>query len=211
MAHELTQPLTAILSQAQAGRHIALRGSTDDTASVFGAIVDQAKRGSAILDRRRNWTRPPSEIVGPIFVNDAIRSVALLLRQDAEVAGIDLSTDLGPQSTMVRANQIELEQIVFNLTRNAIDAVSHGAERQVTISTRRTGGDIVIEVTDSGPGVPPAIKSRIFEPFVTGKLDGTGLGLALCQRLADRMGGELTLIEGGTGTVFASRLPVASF
>lgn len=211
MAHELTQPLTAILSQAQAGRHIALRGNAVDAAPVFAAIADQAKRGSAILDRLRNWTRPPSGNVGPISVSDAIRSVAQLLRQNAEIADVDLSTDLGPQSMMVRADQVELEQIIFNLTRNAMDAVSQSTVRQIIISAFRKGSDIVVEVADSGPGVPSAIKARIFEPFVTGKSGGTGLGLALSQRLAERAGGDLTLIEGRTGTVFTLRLPEAGF
>ncbi len=207
MAHELTQPLTAILSQAQAGRHIAIRSETKELEPVLTNIAGQAKRASAILDRLRNWTRPQTETAGIISVNDAVEGVALLLRPDAERAGINLATELGPQSMTVRADQVELEQIVFNLARNAMEAVSESAPRRVTIATGRVGDQIVIKVADSGPGVPAAIKTRIYEPFVTGKTDGTGLGLALCQRLAERMKGTLSLVESRGETVFALSLP----
>ena len=210
MAHELTQPLTAILSQAQAGRHIAMRDETKELELVLTNIAIQAKRASAILDRLRNWTRPQSGTGGIISVNDAVRGVVLLLRPDAERAGIDLSTEFGSQSMTVQADQVELEQIVFNLARNAMDAVSDSVDRRVKISARPVRDQIVIEVADSGPDVPTDIKPRIYEPFVTGKSDGTGLGLALCQRLAERMMGNLSLVENRDETVFALSLPDAA-
>ncbi len=211
ISHELTQPLTAILSQAQAGRHIAARGDAAELEPVFTSIAGQAKRASAILERLRNWSRPGSGEAGPISVNEAIRGVGLLLRADAERAGIALSADPGTRSMMVEADPVELEQVIFNLARNAMDAVSESAERRVTISARRESGTIVIEVSDSGPGVQDAIKPRLFEPFVTGRPDGTGLGLALCQRLADRMSGEISLVEDRADTVFRLSLPEAGF
>ncbi len=211
MAHELTQPLTAILSQAQAGRHIATRSNVDELVPVFEGIAGQAKRASAILDRLRNWTRPQPETVGPASVNDAIRGVELLLRPEAKRSGIDFSIDLEARPMWVRADQVELEQVIFNLVRNAMDAVADSTERQVAISTFRDATGIVIEIADTGPGVTADIRQRLFEPFVSGRPGGTGLGLALCKRLVDRMDGDLVLADNRPGTVFRLSLPQAGY
>ena len=209
MAHELTQPLTAILSQAQAGRHLAARGASDQLGAVFDGIASQTKRASAILDRLRDWTRPRTGRAGRVPVHEAIRGVELLLRPEAEREGIRLNADPGPPELMVRADPVELEQVVFNLVRNAIEAASQGSERQVSVTAQRSDGEVLIDVADSGPGVPEEIRPHLFEPFVTGKPGGTGLGLALCQRLAERMGGDLSLAADAPQTLFRLRLPDA--
>lgn len=210
MAHELTQPLTAILSQAQAGRHLARRGDVDGSETSFGRVVEQAKRAAAILDRLRDWTRPQSERIEDVLINAAIGNVEVLLRREVEKGGVTLTTDLSTtRDVVLRLDRIALEQIIFNLARNAVEAAADSAERQVRITSDPTETGIVVEIADSGPGVPENIRNRLFEPFVTGKPDGTGLGLALCQRLTDRMGGELTLVEDRAGTVFRLWLPDA--
>ncbi len=202
MAHELTQPLTAILSQAQAGRHLATRAGADDVAPVLNDIAGQAKRASAILDRLRNWTRPRSSTSQTTSVSDAVRGVEQLLKMEADRAGVQMQTGLEGLELSVRADPVELEQVIFNLARNAIEAASGSRDHLVTISASRAGKTIHIDVSDSGPGVPADLRPRLFEPFVTGKPDGTGLGLALCSRLTERMGGELSLVEDREKTVF---------
>ncbi|WP_347309610.1 sensor histidine kinase [Defluviimonas sp. SAOS-178_SWC] len=209
IAHELTQPLAAILSQAQAGGHLARRGDADALTPVLNAIVEQARRASAILERLRNWTRPPTGARTTCAADAAVRNVEALLRAEAARSGITLVADLGPEALPVRADQVELEQILFNLVRNAMEAVAVGDRRLVTIRARRENGRAVIDVADTGPGVPPDLRTRLFEPFVTGKPGGTGLGLALCQRLAERMQGDLALLADGPDTVFRLRLPLA--
>lgn len=209
MAHELTQPLTAILSRAQAGRHLARRGDNDAVEQVLQGIAEQAKRASAIIERLRNWTRPPAETGRRSLVAEAVHNVEALVRPEAERAGITLTIDLEARAMPVRGDQVELEQIVFNLVRNAMDAAAGGADSRVTVTGRREGTFAVIDVSDSGPGVPGDLRARLFEPFVTGKPGGTGLGLALCQRFAERMDGELALLADRPETVFRLRLPLA--
>jgi signal transduction histidine kinase len=100
-----------------------------------------------------------------------------------------------------------MEQIIFNLVRNAIEAASGQADGEVSVSARRSGNQVIVDVTDNGPGVADDLRDRLFEPFVTGKPGGTGLGLALCQRLAERMGGEVQLVTARPA-LFQLRLPV---
>lgn len=209
MAHELTQPLTAILSQAQAGRHLSRRGDAAALEPIMQSIAEQAKRASAIIERLRNWTRPPGETDRRSLVAEAVRNVEALLRPEAERAGITLAIDLDARPMPVRGDQVEIEQIVFNLVRNAMDAVAAAANRRVTVTGRCEDAFAVIEVCDNGPGVPADLRARLFEPFVTGKPGGTGLGLALCQRFAERMDGELALLADRPETVFRLRLPLA--
>lgn len=209
MAHELTQPLTAILSQAQAGRHLSRRGETDALESVMQGIAEQAKRASAIIERLRNWTRPPTETGRRSLVAEAVRNVEALLRPEADAAGIAIFIDLEARAMPVRGDQVELEQIIFNLVRNAMDAVADGADRRVTVTGRCEGAFAVIDISDSGPGVASDLRARLFEPFVTGKPGGTGLGLALCRRFAERMDGDLALLADQPETVFRLRLPLA--
>lgn len=209
MAHELTQPLTAILSQAQAGRHLCKRGNADALEPVMQGIADQAKRASAILERLRSWTRPTPSTDRTGQIVQALQSVELLLGSEAGRNGVSLNFTTGPHPLPVNGDQVELEQIVFNLVRNAIEAASSAPPGNVTVVAERSGDHAVVDVGDSGPGVPATLRDRLFEPFVTGKPEGTGLGLALCQRLAERMGGEVTLLDGRS-TVFRLRLPLRS-
>jgi signal transduction histidine kinase len=207
MAHELAQPLTAILSQAQAGRHLARRGDVETLGTVLDDTVSQAQRAANILDRLRRWSRPnraPSEICS---VHDAAQNVQNLLALEAKTKGATVSLSLHDDPLFIDADPVELEQVVFNLVRNALDA-SDAA--QVTISTHVNGPSVILDVSDTGPGVPDHLKPRIFEPFVTGSPDGTGLGLALCQRLVEEMGGDIMLLEDTDQTTFRLSLPFSA-
>jgi signal transduction histidine kinase len=207
MAHELAQPLTAILSQAQAGRHLARRGDVARLGTVLDDTISQAQRAANILDRLRRWSKPnrvPSETCS---VHEAAESVQDLLALEAKTKGAGITLSLHNDPLFVDADPVELEQVVFNLVRNALDA-SNAA--QVTISTHVEGTSVILDVSDTGPGVPEDLKPRIFEPFVTGKLDGTGLGLALCQRLVEEIGGDIMLMDGTDQTTFRMSLPLST-
>ena len=206
MAHELTQPLTAILSQAQAGRHLARRGDVSALEQVMQQIADQAKRASAILESLRNWTKASQPSDRLADVTQAVRSVELLLSREARTRNVELTVKTGSGPMTVRGDQVEVEQIVFNLVHNAIDAASGRAEAGVNVAVHSVPDRIVIDVSDTGPGVPNDMRNHLFEPFVTSKPAGTGLGLALCQRLAERMGGEVTLLDS-LPTTFRVILP----
>ncbi len=206
MAHELAQPLTAILSQAQAGRHLARRGDVARLGTVLDDTVSQAQRAADILDRLRRWSKPNRAPSKPCALHDAAQSVQRLLALEAKTKGATVTLSLYDEPLFIDADPVELEQVVFNLVRNALDA-SDAA--RVTIRTDVDGRMAILDVTDNGPGVPDDIRTRIFEPFVTGKPDGTGLGLALCQRLVEEMGGDIALLSEAAETTFRLSLPLS--
>ncbi len=207
MAHELAQPLTAILSQAQAGRHLLRRGDADRLGAVLNDTVAQAQRAADILERLRRWSKPNRAQSKPCALHEAARSVQRLLALEAKSRDATIVLSLHEAPLLVDADPVELEQIIFNLVRNALDA-SDGAK--VTIRTAADAGLAILDVTDNGPGVPEQIRPRLFEPFVTGKPDGTGLGLALCQRLAEQMGGEIVYLSDAAQTTFRLSLPLSA-
>lgn len=204
MAHELAQPLTAILSQAQAGRHLARRGDVERLDTVLGDTVSQAQRAADILDRLRRWSKPNRATSETCSVHEAAQSVQNLLAMEAKTKGAAITLSLYYGQLFVDADPVELEQVVFNLVRNALDA-SDAA--QVMIRTHVDGPSAILDVSDTGPGVPDHLKPRIFEPFVTGRPDGTGLGLALCQRLVEEMDGDIMLMNDTDQTTFRLSLP----
>lgn len=206
MAHELAQPLTAILAQAQAGRHLLRRGDVERLSGVLVDTVTQAQRASDILQRLRRWSRPNRAETTLCAVHDAVRGVVLLLAQEARAAGADINLVLIDAPIFVVADPVALEQVIFNLVRNALEA-SDAA--RVTLRSSVAGGRVILDVSDNGPGVPPDLQSRIFEPFVTGRVAGTGLGLALCQRLVEEMDGDIILLVGAPQTTFRVSLPQA--
>jgi signal transduction histidine kinase len=208
MAHELTQPLTAILAQAQAGRRILGRGDAAALAAVLDDTVAQARRASAILERFRNWSRPQRTPASAFDLRDTLRNVRALLAPQAASHGTLLAFDLPQSPVPVMADPVEMEQVAFNLVRNAMEATEGmGESARVAVALTQEVDRIVLAVSDNGPGVAKDVRSRLFAPFTTTRAGGTGLGLALSQRLVERAGGEITLVDGGPGATFRVALP----
>lgn len=210
MAHELTQPLTAILAQAQAGRHLLARDDKDALGKVLDDTISQARRAADILDRLRNWSRPQRRLDGPVDLRHAIRSVLALLDGEAARRGVALQPALPDAPVSVLADPVELEQVLFNLVRNALEALSARPEpRLVTLELVAGASEARLDIADNGPGIPADLVPRLFTPFTTTRPEGTGLGLALSQRLIERAGGEIAYIPGGGGAHFRVTLPLA--
>jgi signal transduction histidine kinase len=208
LAHELTQPLTAILAQAQAGRRMLGHGDAEALAPVLDDTVTQARRASAILERFRNWSRPQPMPASACALREIVRNVRALLAPQAAMHGARLAFDIPDEPVCVIADAIEMEQVVFNLVRNAIEATAGRRDAgRIVVTLRQDGGQTVLEVADNGPGIAEDLRPRLFTPFTTTRPDGTGLGLALSQRLVERAGGEITLVDGGPGATFRVILP----
>ncbi len=208
LAHELTQPLTAILAQAQAGRRMVDRGDMARLATVLDDTVKQARRAATMLERFRNWSRPQQTPGSACDLRDVIENVHALLTPLAASCGTRLTFHIPDNAVLVAADAIEMEQVVFNLMRNAIEATSASdSAGQVTVTLQQDARQAVLEIADNGPGVPEELRRRLFTPFTTTRANGTGLGLALSQRLVERAGGDISLVEGGSGATFRVVLP----
>ncbi|CUX10212.1 sensor histidine kinase [Agrobacterium genomosp. 13] len=210
LAHELTQPLTAILAQAQAGRRLLAR---HDLATLSGALddmVEQARCASNMLDRFRNWSLPHRQPAVAHDLRVALRNVDALLAGEAARQHVVIDIAVPDVPLAVRVDPVEIEQVMFNLLRNALDSLGSSEVRGVVTATLSRQGDFaVLEVTDNGPGVAPELRGRLFTPFATTKNNGMGLGLALSQRLVERANGEILYLDGEKGAVFRVVLPMA--
>lgn len=210
MAHELTQPLTAILAGAQAGRRLLNRNHTTVLAGALDDMVDQARRASAILDRLRNWSRPQRRQTAPADLRLSLQNVQTLLASEAARRGVKVELVVPETPLMAAVDPVEMEQVMFNLLRNAIESFhDHDQDRQVNASLKADGPIVILEIADNGPGVAPDLLPRLFTPFTTSRLEGTGLGLALSQRLVERFGGEISYIPQEHGALFRVVLPIA--
>lgn len=210
MAHELTQPLTALLASAQASRRLLERNNFAAVAEALDDIVQQARRASAILDRLRNWSRPQRQGKKPSDLRNSLMTVKTLLDPEARRRSVSLDLIMPLTPVIATVDAVEMEQVMFNLLRNAIEAFTDNApqnDRRVEASLKLENNLAVLEIADNGPGVDSQLLDRLFTPFATGRSEGTGLGLALSKRLVEGFGGEIHYIPNSRGALFRVELP----
>jgi PAS domain S-box-containing protein len=215
LAHELSQPLTAITAYARGCLRLLARSAPDPTLLHEGIteVVQQAERAGDVLDRVREFVRGGEHRRSSTALEPLTQAVLNLVRTEAIPQGVEIETAIDPDLPAVLADRIQIEQVLLNLLRNAIDAMAAGNTRQhaITVAARRKGSDaVLISVMDSGPGIAAEVADRIFEPFVTTKATGMGMGLAISRSIIEAHGGSLRLVRAGDqGAIFAFDLPTA--
>jgi two-component system sensor kinase FixL len=194
LAHEINQPLTAITLYAQAAERIASQ-ATPDVQEVLVAlrqISAQALRAGEIIKRLRDLVRNRQTHEELLDLNAVVRELAVLAESDARANDVRLVMDLAAGLPSVLGDAIQLQQVMLNLVRNAIEAVqAEGSERLVRLRTSHAGTGVEMSVSDLGPGLDAAIRGRLFEAFATTKPAGTGLGLAISRSIVEAHGGQL--------------------
>ncbi len=216
MAHELNQPLTAVLANTQAAQRL-LADDPPELATARGAMQQasaQARRAAEVLGRlRRSVERPdPAAHIQSLSLNEAVQRALYLLEPECQRRGLAPVVQAGG-NVQVQAEPVALEQIVHNLLMNALQALEQvpAGERHLTLSLQQQADKGELTVADSGPGIAPEVLPHIFEPFYTTRQDGLGLGLSLCESLASGMGGTLSVSAVvPRGTRFSLQLPLAS-
>ncbi len=216
MAHELNQPLTAIASYARACDHY-LASVTPDLAEIREAVREisaESLRAGHIIDRLRRLVRNDEQQSHErVNLNAALDDLRTLLGTDAREFDARLEVALDPDLPHVSGHAIQLQQVVLNLVRNAFEAMSDtpAGQRLVRLTTARTDArEVEIRVSDTGPGIPPAIADRLFHPFATTKANGTGLGLAMSRTLVQAHGGTIAAESlAPHGTCLVVKLPAA--
>lgn len=221
MAHELNQPLTALLASTQAAQRL-LKDDEPDLGTArhaMGQAVEQARRASSVVGRLRRVVERPdlSGQVQPLALAAAVHDALHLLEPELRRRSIALQLDAPADLPAVLAEPVALQQILHNLVMNALQAMEQvdAGQRRLHIRLRVQGAQVLLGVRDSGPGVPASARAKLFTPFYTTRAGGLGLGLSLCESLAQAMGGELTLApspevpDGEQGAEFHLLLPLA--
>jgi C4-dicarboxylate-specific signal transduction histidine kinase len=214
IAHEINQPLTAILSNAQAALNLLARKSPDlvEVRDALQDIVDEDNRAGEVVQRLRSLLRKTERKSEAVDLNDLVRSTIALLNSEIIGRKIDVKVDLSNEVPALSGDPIQLQQVLLNLLMNAMDAMGSmpRAQRRLAVSTRITPEAAVeITVKDNGTGIRPAEQARLFEPFYTTKSQGLGLGLTICSSIVKAHGGTLTLANGeDTGAVATCSLPM---
>jgi C4-dicarboxylate-specific signal transduction histidine kinase len=213
LAHELNQPLAAIVNYANGTRRRLEMGqiSTTELEEPLNQITRQAARAGDIIRRLRALvSRQPAQR-RPVDANSMVQEVLSFLEYEIDKFGVTLETDLHDNLPAVRADLVQIEQVVLNLIRNAVDAVKDNpaGERRVWLETMPSSqGGVSIRVRDNGPGLSAEIRGRLFEPFFSTKATGMGMGLAISQTIARDHGGRISVWDvEGPGAVFTLALP----
>ena len=215
LAHELNQPLTAIMNYAQATRRLAAGIEDERRAALVGLLEktsQQASRAGQIISRLRQFVAKGDTERMLEDVNAVVEEASALALIGTAGRGIALRRDFTPKQPPVLVDKIQIHQVITNLIRNSVDALEAVERRQILIRTRRAGlQQVEVSVADSGPGLDPDVAARLFQPFVTTKPGGMGIGLSICRSIVEAHGGKLRASENpGGGAVFSMILPVSA-
>jgi signal transduction histidine kinase len=213
LAHELNQPLTAMLANSQAAQVMLDDEEPDieEIKEILEDIVDDNKRAGDVISRLRSLVKKEDISFRDVDLNEVVDGVVELIHSDLIERQIELRTKLDRNMPMVRGDSVQIQQVLLNLVRNACDAMSASENRQLTLMTDgalENGAGIL--VADTGTGVPPELQDKVFEPFITSKNQGLGLGLAISRTILKAHGGSIWCKQNpGGGAVFAFSLPAA--
>ncbi len=203
LAHELNQPLTAILSNAQAAQRYLAQSPPriDMVGEILSDIVKSDHRAGAVIQRLRSMLRKEDAQRHPLDINDVVEESLRLMRSDLVNRNVVIGTDLADALPAVNGDRNQLQQVLLNLVINGCDAMDgRESDRRLLARTRTTAdGRVEVSVTDRGAGIPAADLERIFEPFVTTKASGLGLGLAICRSIVEAHGGRLWATNNADG------------
>jgi C4-dicarboxylate-specific signal transduction histidine kinase len=214
LAHELGQPLGAILTNAQAVRRLLTRESPDmrEVKESINDIIADDQRAGEVIQRMRALLRKEEASRDAVDLNEIVRTVLRLVASDASLRQASVDHDLAPSMPPVIGDSVQLKQVVLNLVINGLDAVADrpAGDRSVAVSTSISNGHVCLSVRDNGPGLREPDLARVFEPFYTTKAHGLGMGLPICRTIVEAHGGEIEAENGPDGgAAFRCNFPIA--
>ncbi len=214
LAHELNQPLTAVMNYVQASRRLMLRDGRSYPAKVLSSMeeaVDQADRAGEIIRRLRGFIEQGESELLREDINLVVADAADLGLVGARTEGISVKLGLGADLPPLIMDKIQIQQVIVNLVRNSVDAMAKSKRRELTLTTvRRKNATVEVAICDTGTGVSENIEKDLFKPFFTTKAKGMGIGLSISHAIIDAHGGHLaTARNPHGGTTFSFSLPAA--
>jgi two-component system sensor kinase FixL len=212
IAHELNQPLTASANYVAAALRL-IDGSQPDLARIRQALSlasSQTLRSGEIIRRLRAFVERGETARHPEQVDALVEEASALALVGLGDRGVTVRFARDPNLPSVVADRVQVQQVLLNLLRNAVEAMETSTVRELTLGTARWDSMVAVSVADTGSGIPPAIEAQLFQPFVTTKSAGMGIGLSVCRAIIEAHGGRLWVEPNpGGGTVFRFTLPVA--
>ena len=213
MAHELNQPLTAVTNYLEAGRHLLSLGTAgpERIADLMEKAAAQARRAGDVIRQLRQFVSKGETERRLQNLNQLVEEAMALALVGARQSGVHVSMELEHDLPSVMVDPVQIQQVVLNLVRNATEAMEESERRELTIVTRTIGDKVETSIADTGPGIAPELAERLFQPFVTTKKTGMGLGLSICHEIVEAHQGHLTVESCPSGgTIFRLSLPKAS-
>jgi two-component system, LuxR family, sensor kinase FixL len=212
LAHEISQPLTAILAYSQAAQRM-LEGREPELQKILSYIINDDHRASEVIQRLRSLLKKNKPEMKPLDINTLINDTVVLIATDATVRNIFLKLEPESDLPVIRGDRIQLQQVLLNLISNSFDAMECDRNsREISIRTSRKDADtIMVAVKDSGCGIPEKDLPKLFTHFFTSKPDGLGMGLSISRSIIEAHGGRLDAENNpGHGATFYFTLPVAA-
>ena len=212
IAHELNQPLAAIVSNGNAGLRWLDRPepNLEEARSAFGRVVNEGHRAAQIITSIRAMFKKDSGLRSPVAINDLVCDVVSTLLGELKSRRVSLALQLLDDLTPVQADRVQVQQVLLNLLTNAIDSMASVTDRPHTLCVRSEHLEdcVLISVQDSGTGIAPEHAERMFDAFFTTKPNGIGLGLSICRSIVESHGGRLSVFPVHPhGSVFQVMLP----
>ena len=209
LAHEVNQPLTAMSNYLAGAKRLLADGRMDEARAAMDLLSEQTERARVIVQRVRGMVKNGE-------ATKQVENLAKTVEEATAMALVGVGRDLrltiriAPEAREALIDKVQIQQVLLNLIRNAIEAMDGAAQRELDISARRVGAMVEIRVADTGPGLADGVRDHLFEPFTTTKPDGLGMGLSISRAIVDGHGGKLRAEDGvGGGTVFCMTVPTA--
>jgi len=209
LAHELNQPLAAGTNYLSAAERL-FASDPDKARDAIAKAGNQFIRTRDIVQRIRGFVGKGMSQQTVEDVEQLCREVLELARIAARHDGVAITLEIPPDLPKVGIDKVQIEQVLFNLLRNAAEAMEQCSSRRITISAERADDMVKLAVADTGPGLAPEIAGNLFRPFQTTKDSGMGVGLSLCRKIVEAQGGKLWHEAGSPGARFVFTLPVAA-
>ena len=214
IAHEVNQPLAAVVANADACLRWLDRGTPDLAAARRSVewVINDAHRASEVVRRVRALANKTEIEKAPLDLNEVVREVIALVERELKSHRVSLRTELAPDLPMIRGDRVQLQQVIINLVMNGIEAMHQvtGRSRELMIRSRvDETHNVLLSVTDRGVGISAEDAGRLFNAFFTTKSGGLGMGLSICRSIVEAHGGRLTASGNeGSGATFQFILPV---
>jgi C4-dicarboxylate-specific signal transduction histidine kinase len=212
LAHQLNQPLAAIMTNAQAaGRMLnTVAPNVGEVRAILQDIVRDDRRASDVIQRLRQLLRNGELEFAEVNLTAAIREVVDLVSTETKGRNVAVSYDFDGEPILVNGDRVQLQQVILNLLHNAMDAMAdeHNQIGRIVIGVRASRESVIVSVRDSGPGLPPGTEEMVFEPFYTTKARGMGMGLSIVRSIIEAHGGTIRALNAvGRGALIEFQLP----